>query len=36
MGEVTATSYYGDMTYYGLHIDGIADEVTVSMEYGRP
>ena len=31
MGEVTATSYYGDMTYYGLHIDGIADEVTVSM-----
>ena len=34
MGEVTAASYYGDMTYYGLHIDGIADGI--HAEYGRP
>lgn len=30
-GVVNSTSYYGDMTYYGMTIDGFADEVMVSM-----
>ena len=30
-GKVTSTSYYGDMTYYGVHIKGIKGEVSVSM-----
>ncbi|MGC6484907.1 MAG: ABC transporter ATP-binding protein [Candidatus Puniceispirillales bacterium] len=31
MGEVVETSYYGDMTYYTVKIDRIAEPVTVSM-----
>jgi spermidine/putrescine transport system ATP-binding protein len=30
-GKVTEVNYYGDMTYYNVHLDGVATPVTISM-----
>ncbi len=30
-GEIAGTSYYGDMTYYSVQLQGQADPVTISM-----
>lgn len=37
-GRVTEVTYYGDMTYYDVALDGAADPVTISMKNmpGRP
>ncbi len=36
-GEVVEVTYYGDMTYYGVRLDGVAEPLTISMRnlFGR-
>ena len=30
-GRVAEVTYYGDMTYYGVALDGVAEPLTISM-----
>jgi spermidine/putrescine transport system ATP-binding protein len=36
-GEVVEVTYYGDMTYYGVRLDGVVEPLTISMRnlFGR-